>query len=274
MLAYIVRRLLLLPLVLFGMSVLFFALLSALSPYERLAFYVDENLLSHIEGPEDWDVLFHRFGLDRPIHVQYLNWLGNVLRGDLGYSTIARMPVSDAIRKYFPASVELALLAAIPVLVVGIWMGFVSAERRGSLLDHAFRGIAIVGWSLPSFVAGLLLLLVFYGILPWFPPGRVGMAFLPLVRSPEFIRYTNMMSVDSLLNGEFALFLDSLRHLVLPIFTLAFLSWALLMRVARSSLLSELRQDYVTTARSKGLPERVVRRHARRNSLISVTTIS
>jgi len=274
MVAYIIRRLLMLPIVLLGVSILVFSLLSVLSPYERLSFYVDENLLSHIDSDEDWDVLIERFGLDQPMPLQYARWLKNVLSGNLGYSTVARMPLSRAIAKYFPASVELALLSVIPVLLVGIRMGFFSAERVGTVADHTMRGVAIIGWSLPSFVAGLLLLLLFYGLLPWFPPGRVSVGFIPLTRSADFIRYTNMMSVDALLNGEWRLFIDSLRHLVLPIVTMSYLSWALLMRVARSALLNELHQDYVTTARAKGLRERDVRRHARRNSLISVTTIS
>jgi len=203
-----------------------------------------------------------------------LTWMGNVFRGELGYSITARLPVREAILKYFPATVELALLAVVPVLFIAIWMGFFSAEHKGSISDHALRAVAITGWSIPSFVAGMLLLLLFYGMLPWFPPGRHGISFIPVVRSVQFARYTNMLSVDALLNGKWALFLDSVRHLVLPIITLSYLSWALLMRVARSSLLEELQQDYVTTARSKGLPERAVGRHARRNSMMSITTIS
>lgn len=274
MLAYIVRRLLLLPLVLFAVSVLIFAFLSALSPYQRLSFYVNENVLSHLGGDEDWDSLIHQFGLDRPIAEQYVSWMKNVLKGNLGYSAVARMPLSRAIAKYLPASVELALLAAIPILLGAIWMGFFSAEHSGSVADHALRGIAVVGWSLPGFIAGMLLLLVFYGMLPWFPPGRVSTYYLHVVRSPAFVFHTHMMTVDAAMNGEWGLLIDSLRHLVLPVITLSFLSWALLMRVARSSLLNELAQDYVRTARAKGLKETKVNRHARRNSLISVTTVS
>lgn len=274
MLAYIIRRLLLLPIILFGVSVLIFALLSALSPYERLSFYVDETKLSHMRGQEDWDVLIERFGLDQPIATQYARWLKNIASGKLGYSTVAGMPLGKAIAKRFPVSAELALFAVLPVLLVAVRMGFFSAERAGSATDVALRSIAIIGWSIPSFVAGILLLTVFYGVLPWFPPGRISASFIPVARSAEFTVYTNMMTVDALLNGEWGLLLDSLRHLVLPVLTMAYLSWALLMRIARSSLLDELRQDYVTTARSKGLRERDVRRHARRNSLISVTTLS
>ena len=104
MLGYIARRLLLLPVVLFGVSVLIFALLSALNPYERLSFYVDENILTRIDDSTDWDILVERFGLNRPIHEQYITWIGNVFRGQLGYSIIARLPVRDAILKNLPAT--------------------------------------------------------------------------------------------------------------------------------------------------------------------------
>jgi peptide/nickel transport system permease protein len=274
MVAYVIRRLLLLPVVIFGVSILIFALLSLLSPYKRLSAYVDENMMSHLGSQEEWDVLLHQYGLDRPIHVQYWRWLQGLFAGDLGYSRSAQMPVSDALAKYFPASVELTVLAVIPVVLFAVRMGFFSAAHPNTLADHATRGMAIVGWSLPTFVAGLLLLLVFYGFIPWFPPGRVSPEFIRVFRGRDFMHYTNILVVDSLANGRFDLFLDALRHLVLPVVTLSFVSWALIMRVARSSLLNELRQDYVTTARAKGLKETGVLRHAKRNSMISVTTLA
>ena len=274
MIAYAIRRLVLLPLVVFGVSLLIFSLLSLLGPYKRLSVYVDENVLSHLRSQEDWDALVHQHGLDRPIHIQYWRWIKGVFRGDLGYSRSAQMPVSDAIAKYFPVSVELTLLAVIPVVLFAVRMGFFSAAHPNTLADHATRWMAITGWSLPTFVAGLLFLLIFYGFVPWFPPGRISPPFIRVIRDPAFSHYTNMLLIDSLANGRFDLFLDALRHLVLPVITLAYVSWALIMRVARSSLLNELRQDYVTTARAKGLKEKHVLQHAKRNSMISVTTLA
>jgi len=274
MIAYAIRRLLLLPVVIFGVSVLIFALLSLLGPYKRLSAYVDENLLSHIAGPEDWDALIHQYGLDQPIHKQYWTWIRGVFRGDLGYSRSAQMPVGEAIAKYFPVSVELTLMAVIPVVLFAMRLGFFSAAHPNTLADHATRWMAITGWSLPTFVVGLILLFTFYGLLPWFPPGRISPPFIRVVRSASFVNYTNMLLIDSLANRRFDVFLDVLRHLILPVITLSYVSWALIMRVARSTLLNELRQDYVQTARAKGLKEKHVLRHAKRNSMISVTTLA
>lgn len=162
------------------------------------------------------------------------------------------MSLSELVCRHFLVSVELSLLAVIPVLFIASWMGSFPAEQRDSFTDHACRGIAIAEWSLPSFVSKILLLL-FYGFLPWLAPGRVSASLLPLIRSLDVICYTDMTTVDLLLNGEPSLFLDNLRYLMLPTCTLTFLSWALLMRVATSSLLTELQQDHVTTARAKGL---------------------
>ena len=274
MIAYTIRRLLLLPLVIFGVSLMIFALLSLLSPYKRLSLYVDENLMSHMNSQEDWDAALRQYGLDRPMYEQYWRWLKGLFAGDLGFSRSAQMPVADALAKYFPASVELTLLAVIPVVLFAVRMGFFSASHPNTLADHATRWMAITGWSLPTFVAGLLFLLIFYGFVPWFPPGRMSPGFIRVFRDPGFSHYTNILLVDSLANGRFDLFLDALRHLVLPVATLSYVSWALIMRVARSALLNELRQDYVTTARAKGLKEKYVLRHAKRNSMISVTTLA
>ena len=133
---------------------------------------------------------------------------------------------------------------------------------------------AIVGYSFPSFVFGLLVLMFFYARLQWFLPGRLSDWAEQIVNSTSFVRYTTMNTFDALLNGRLDIFLDALRHLVLPILTLAYIQWALLLKVTRSSMLEELRQDYVTTARAKGLREKIViNRHARPNAMIPVITI-
>jgi len=132
-----------------------------------------------------------------------------------------------------------------------------------------------VGWSLPTFVAGLLALFVFYGILRWFPPGRLGLEASHIVNSDQFHLYTGIITLDAILNWNWFVFADALRHLVLPVIVLSYVSWAMLLRVTRSSMLETLRQEYVMTARAKGLPERIViKRHARRNALIPVATVA
>ncbi|MFC2099890.1 ABC transporter permease [Candidatus Bipolaricaulota bacterium] len=274
MVSYIIRRLLLLPVVMIGVSLLIFALVQMMGPYKRLALYVDENMMSHISGDE-WDELVTYYGLDRPMFVQYGNWLWGVLHGNLGYSKTAQMPVLSALGKYLPATAELALLAVIPIVLFAMRMGVYAAVHQNKLGDHATRIMAITGWSIPTFVMGLTLLLIFYGFLGLFPPGRLSVWTIRIVRSADWTTYTGMNLIDSLLNGQPKIFLDALSHLILPVITLAYISWALILRVMRSSMLETLRQDYITTARAKGVKERVViRKHAQRNAMIPVVTLA
>lgn len=272
MLAYIVRRLLILPVVVFGCILLVFGFMQMLSPYQRLSVYInDPAQLKTV----DFDVLIHRYHLDRPIYVQFADWFSQVIRGDLGWSESAARPVTNAFRRFFPVSAELALWSALPIVLGGIWLGSLSAVKHNKPVDHITRIFAITGWSLPTFVAGLLGLFLLYGILGWFPPGQLGLGAAAVVRSARFVNYTGIITLDAVLNWNWYVFGDALRHLVLPVFTLSYVSWAMLLRVTRASMLETLRQDYVTTARAKGLEERIViRKHARRNALIPVITVA
>lgn len=271
---YIVRRLLLVPPVLLAVTVFIFAMLLFVDPYERVAAFISDPTALR-EGREEMELLLKKYGLDQPIYIQYFSWLKNVLRGNLGWSETARMPTLDAILYYFPASIELTLWAAIPILVVGIWLGVLSAIHHNRFLDHITRFTSILGWSFPTFVFGLIVLMVFYGGLGWFPPGRLSSWASLIVNDPtQFRNYTGIYTIDSLINGRLDIFADALRHLILPCITLSYLSWALLVRVTRSAMLEALRQEYVQTARAKGLPEKtVVHKHAKRNALIPVATI-
>jgi peptide/nickel transport system permease protein len=166
------------------------------------------------------------------------------------------------------------LWSIVPLIGLSIWMGVVAAVNHNKLTDQILRIFAISGWSIPTFVFGLLVLMIFYAKLGWFPPGRLSDWAQQIVLSPAFHRYTNMNTVDALLNLRFDVFLDALRHLILPVVTLSVISWAFLLRVTRSSMLDTLRQDYMTTARAKGLAEKtVIRRHAVPNGLIPVITV-
>jgi len=267
---YIVRRLLALPILLFGISLLIFAMLQFLSPYERASLYVSD--IPKRQG--DMEALIRKYGLDRPLYEQYLRWVGNVVKGDLGFSKRGKRPVSEAIAHLFPATLELTLWSGIPIIWVGISLGVLSAVHQNRWIDQVTRVFAIVGWSFPTFVFGLLLLMIFYAKLGWFPAGRLSEWAAQVVQSDAFRAYTGMNTVDALLNGRLDVFVDALRHIVLPAITLSYLSWALILRVTRSSMLETLRQDYVTTARAKGLSEReVVNRHAKPNALLPVVTI-
>ena len=274
MLTYILRRLLMLPVVLIGVTLLIFALLQLLSPFSRLAMFVtDPNQLK--QGPEQLQEMVEALGLDDPVWIQYGRWLNQVFHGDLGWSESARQPVVGALKSRVPGTLELALLAVVPVIFGGIWLGKLTAVHQDKPFDHVGRVVAIVGWSFPTFVFGLLAIMIFYGVLGWFPPGRISIAALRIVNSDTFTSYTGLYTVDGILNGSWLVVGDALRHLVMPVISLAYLSWALIMRVMRSSMLEAMRQDYVTTARAKGLTERVViNKHAKRNALLPVTTIA
>ncbi|MGQ9627884.1 MAG: ABC transporter permease [Anaerolineae bacterium] len=270
MTAYIVRRLLLLPVLLFGVSILVFGLISLLTPYERVSLYVPE--VSKREGGLEKSI--KKYGLDRPLYEQYFRWLGQVLQGNLGFAKRGKQPVMDLIKHAFPATAELAMWCIVPIILIGIWLGVLAAVHHNRPIDHVTRVFSIVGWSFPTFVFGLLMLMVFYAKLGWFMPGRLSDWASKIVLSAEFTQYTGMNTVDALLNGRLDIFLDALRHLVLPVLTLSYLSWALILRVTRSSMLEALRQDYVVTARAKGLREEVViNKHARPNAMIPVATI-
>jgi peptide/nickel transport system permease protein len=272
LIAYIVRRLFLLPLVIFGVIIMVFGMMSLLDPYQRASVFISD--VTQLKN-RDINQLVEEFGLDDPPHIQFARWFNSVIHGDLGWSETAKRPVMGAFKRFFPQSVELALWSALPIVLLGIWLGQISAVKQNKPVDHFARVFAVVGWSLPTFVAGLLALFVFYGLLQWFPPGRLSFEASQIVYSTGFRMYTGIITLDAILNWNWFVFADALRHLVLPVIVLALVSCAQLLRVTRSSMLETLRQEYIMTARSKGLPEGVViKRHARRNALIPVATIA
>jgi peptide/nickel transport system permease protein len=266
-----------------GVTFLIFGMLQILGPVERSALYVRDIPKTDTQI----NAIISRYGLDDPVHLQYYYWMvgktdpqtgetiGGVLRGDLGFSRTGREPVSEMLKRRFPATLELAIWAMFPIIAGGIWMGIKAALNHNKLIDQISRVLATLGWSIPTFVFALVMLLIFYARLDWFQPGRLSTQFGLEVSRGGFTQYTNMMTIDALLNLRFDIFLDAFKHLVMPVITLAVVQWALLLRVTRSSMLEEMRQDYVRTARAKGLHERsVINRHIRRNALIPVITIS
>lgn len=282
MVKYIVRRLLVLPIIILGVTMLIFAMLSLLTPYERASLYV-QDIPKRQGAIED---IVEKYGLDDPIYVQYWHWMvgqkdedtgeivGGVLRGDLGWSQTGKSSVVDVIGRRLPATAELAIWAAIPMIGIGIWLGVLSAVHHDELVDQVLRVFSIVGWSIPTFVFGLIVLMLLYARLGWFAPGRLSDWTAQIIQSGEFTRYTQINTLDALLNLRLDIFLDALKHLIMPVTSLAYLNWAFMLRVTRSSMLDTLRQDYLTTARAKGLAEKiVVRRHALPNGLIPVVTV-
>jgi len=274
MLSYIIRRLLLLPIILLGVTFLIFCVFSLLSPMERLATYVHDP--ATLKSAQSIERLIDKYHLDDPFPLGYINWINRVVHLDLGWSQTANQPVWEAICQRFPATMELVLYSIIPVILVGIWLGVISAVHHNDILDQTIRVTAIIGWSLPTFIFGLFVLFIFYGILGWFPPGRLSAwAQNILYTSDNFRSYTHLITIDALLNGNIPMFLDALRHLIAPIITLSYISWAGLLRITRSSMLDTLRKDYVRTARAKGVDEHtVIHLHAQKNAMIPVITIA
>lgn len=283
MLTYIIRRLLMVPLLLIGVTILIFAMLQFISPVERSALYVRDIPKNEkaING------IIKRYGLDKPLYEQYWRWLvgtvdptsgeraGGILFGNFGYSRTGSQPVSDLIRTRFPNTLDLTIWAVAPVILVGIWLGVQAAVHQNGIIDQLARIFSIVGTSFPTFVFGLLMLMFFYVELGWFPPGRMSDWASAAVRANDFHHYTSLLTFDALFNGRFDIFLDALRHMAMPILTLSYISWATFLRVTRSSMLETLRMEYVVTARAKGLSEHdVIFKHAQPNAMIPVVTLA
>jgi ABC-type dipeptide/oligopeptide/nickel transport system permease component len=271
LLTFVLRRLLFLPVVFFGVTLFIVLLMQLLSPFQRAAAFVQNE-----QQARNIPAIIEQYGLTDPWYMQYGRWVGELVQGNMGYSRTTSEPVLTTIRKRFPPTLELALFAILPVIGVGVWFGTAAALHRDKFIDQVTRVMSIVGWSLPTFVLGIWLLVIFYGGLGWFEPGRVSTRYvIELAGGGGFDRYTGLLTLDALLNGRLDVFWNAFMHLVLPVITLATVSSAQIMRVMRSSLLDTLSQDYVRTARAKGLEERVVNnKHARRNALIPVITLS
>lgn len=208
-------------------------------------------------------------GLDKPLPVQYITYLGNVLQGDLGTSTQTRQPVADELAKAFPATIELALSAIVFSALIGIGLGLWAAMKRRKFTDQVIRVVSLIGLSWPTFWLALVVYYVFFFLLGWFPgSGRLSPAAMP---PPQV---TGLYTVDSLLAGQWSTFGDAVYHLILPASVLALYTIGLLTRFARSAVMEVLDMDYVKAARAKGLPKRkVVLGYVLRGALVPIITV-
>jgi peptide/nickel transport system permease protein len=209
-------------------------------------------------------------GLDLPLWQQFVIYVGQVVRGDLGESVLTARPVLDDIARVFPATLELATAAIVIGILVGVPAGVVAAVRRGRWPDHLVRVLGLVGYSVPVYWLGLIGLLVFYARLGIAPgPGRIDIFYEGLVDP-----VTGIITIDALIAGETGIFWNALSHLALPATILGYFSLAYISRMTRSFMLEQLRQEYVTTARVKGLSERrVIWSHAFRNITVPLITV-
>jgi dipeptide transport system permease protein len=263
MLAFILRRAALIVPTFIGVTLLAFALIHLIpgDPVENVS---GERGMD----PARRERLLHEFGLDRTLPEQYANYIGNVLKGDLGTSLTTHESVLGEFATLFPATVELAFFAMLLAVCVGIPAGIIAALKRNTVADYAVMGVALTGYSMPIFWWALLLILFFSVQLGWTPvSGRIAVEF-------DVPAATGFMLIDALRSGEPGAFRSALSHLILPAVALGTIPLAVIARMTRSAMLEVLREDYMRTARAKGLPYwRVVLVHALRNALIPVITV-
>ena len=262
MLRFTIRRLLLLVPILIGLSILVFVWIRALpgSPAE--------SLLGERADAQSIAQIRRQLGLDKPLYVQYWRYMETLTHGDLGTSIASRRAVTDEIKERFPATVELSFAAGIFALIVGIPLGFFAAKRYGGWFDNSSLVVSLIGVSIPVFFLGIILKWIFAVKLGWLPSiGRQDV--LIDAKHP-----TNFYVLDGIITGNWNAAWDALKHLILPAIALGSIPLALIARITRSSVLDVQNEDYVRTARAKGLPTRTVdSRHIFRNAMLPISTV-
>ena len=263
--AYVARRLMLMVVAALGVTLISFVISHAV-PADPVVSNLGQQAS---QRPEIVAAFKQRWGLDRPLHEQYFTFVGNLVHGDLGTSINTRRPIMTDVSQFLPATVELSTAAIGFALVVGLPLGTFAALHRDGLVDHVARLVSLVGVSIPIFWLATVSLVIFYAALQLaVGPGRLG----PQIQAPP--PTTGFLTIDSLLAGDLATFRSAVDHLMLPGIVLGSSVMGLITRVTRSSLLEVLGQDYVRTARAKGLVEHlVIGRHALRNALIPTVTV-
>jgi ABC-type dipeptide/oligopeptide/nickel transport system permease component len=271
---FLLLRLLLVPLTLLVVTASLMAVLTVIPPQVRAMQYLPQRVLENTvymsmddlrRATERYIQIHH---LEDPFPAQYADWVVGAFTAGGGYSPTAKGDVFPALLRRTPVTAELTLYALLLFIPLGIVSGLNAGWKAGGPQDSRFRSLAYIATNLPPFIVALVLLGIFYVFLGWFPPGRLATALGQAVLSPQFHQFTGLMTVDSLLNGRLDIFVDAVRHLVLPVITLSLMYWATLGRIVRSTIIIERRKDYLTAARSRGIPERrLLWRHALRNVL-------
>ncbi|MCG8366178.1 MAG: ABC transporter permease [Pseudanabaenales cyanobacterium] len=261
---YILRRLLNLIPVLLGITFLVFAFLHLIPGDPAVV------LLGDRAAPDQVEALRERMGLNEPLPLQYLSFLWNLIRFDFGKSIITGFPIIEELKIRWPATFELSVAAMLIALTLGIPAGVIAAVRKNSVLDNLTMSGSLIGVSMPVYWLGLLLIYLFAVNLQWLPPSgrisiQVGLSFQPI---------TGFYLLDTLIQGDITAFRDTIAHLILPALTLSTIPLAILARITRSAMLEVLSQDYIRTARAKGVLEpRVIFKHALKNAMLPVVTI-
>lgn len=262
MIQYIIRKILLLIPVLFGVSLATFVVMHLFTTDPA------EIILGQHATVERAAALREEMGLNKPIYVQFGDYVTSAVHGDLGNSVITKTSIADELIKRFPATVELSVTAICIATVLGITFGTISAVRQNSIFDYGTMVAALMGVSMPIFWLGLMMIILFSVTLGWLPSsGRIAVGM-----QPDHI--TGLYILDSILTGNIDSLWDSFQHLIMPAVALGSYSTAIIARMTRATMLETIRQDYIRTARAKGLSERVVIiKHGLRNALIPVVTV-
>ena len=263
MIGFILKRLWLLVPTFLGVTLIAFALIH-LIPGDPIELMVGERGID----PERHAQLMAELGLDKPLWLQYLLYIFNIFRGDLGNSLVTREPVLNEFFTLFPATIELSLAAMLFAVIIGLPAGIIAAVKRGTFFDHTVMGVSLTGYSMPIFWWALLLILLFSVNLGWTPvSGRISVMFWV---EPV----TGFMLIDTLLADDWDAFRSALQHLILPAIALGTIPLAVIARMTRSAMMEVIREEYIRVARAKGLsPFRVIAVHALRNALVPVITV-
>lgn len=262
MVKYIIKRLLMLIPVLIGVSIIVFFLLRVCAPDPASVVLGQHATDAQMEEWRDAQ------GLNDPVVVQYVDFIKGAVQGDFGESYYTKTPVMQEIMTRFPATIEIAVFAIIIATVLGILIGVVAAVKKNTIIDNASMVLSLIGVSIPIFWLGILFIILFSRTLGWLPAsGRID----PMLRPSDG---SGFYLIDTLVQGDYAAFKDALWHIILPGVTLALYTLAIISRMTRSSMLDALNQDYIRTARSKGISERkVVIKHGLRNALMPIVTV-
>ncbi len=277
LLKFALRRLIIIPITLLIVTALLYSVVMATPPEERASLYL-RHVSAHITDEQlktliDRAIVDH--GLDQPYLVQYVNWLGNLLSGEFGWSPALRTDVLEYLNLHMPVTAEITLYSLLIFILFGILGGVWASQRRARASDTGFRFLAFSATSIPSFILALWMISFFYVGLKWFAPGRLSDPIARLVASTDFHTYTGLITIDGLLNGRWDVTLDAFKHLVMPVITVSALHWATLSRVTRAAMIDEAHKDYVLAAQARGIPQRsIVWRHMLRNSIVPALTSS
>jgi peptide/nickel transport system permease protein len=271
---FLLIRLLMIPLSLLVITATLMGLLTATPPEVRAMLYLPKRELDAASMTTLDDLhrvterYIKRYHLEDPFPVQYGYWVASVFTDGGGYSPTVDGNVFDALLRRTPVTAELTLYSLLVFIPLGTLFGLHAGWRSGGRLDATFRLGAYIATSLPPFITGLFLLSIFYVLLGWFPAGRLGITLSQEILSPKFHHYTYLITIDSLLNGRPDIFVDAVRHLVLPVITVSLVYWATLGRIVRTTVITERRKAYLTAARARGISERhLLWRHTLHNVL-------